>query len=221
VATLHVRNVPDSLYELLRECAEREGRSIGAQTVTLLQRAFDERELKAAHVRRAVSRRRSPFLKRFAESARELVLRAQELARETDSSHVTPGHVLLAMLEDDVLRPTLERSRVTAEDVRRSLARDGAPAGVIPFAADTKQVLEHALRRSLATKAEAVGTEHLLFALEAQPGLAGPATGPVESYLAVTLEGDWTEQLNELAGEGWQLFSVTPVGAEVRAVLRR
>ena len=31
MATLHVRNVPDSLYEALRASAEQNGRSIGAQ----------------------------------------------------------------------------------------------------------------------------------------------------------------------------------------------
>jgi len=221
VATLHVRNVPDELYELLRECAEREGRSIGAQTVMLLQRVFNDRDLKASHVRRAVSRRRSPFLKRFAESARDLVVRAQQLARESDSSHVTPGHVMLAMLEDDVLRTTLERSGVTADKVRVGLPHDGAPAGTIPFSAETKQLLEQALRTSLATKAEAIGPEHLLFAFEQHAGVELRPVDPDLSYRAITLEGDWTTQLNELATEGWRLFSVTPVGDEVRAILSR
>ena len=37
MATLHVRNVPDDLYELLRERAAENDRSIGAETVQLLQ----------------------------------------------------------------------------------------------------------------------------------------------------------------------------------------
>jgi plasmid stability protein len=36
MATLHVRNVPDDLYELLRDRAVANDRSIGAETVRLL-----------------------------------------------------------------------------------------------------------------------------------------------------------------------------------------
>jgi plasmid stability protein len=37
VATLHVRNVPDELYEELRIRAKREGRSINAETIAVLR----------------------------------------------------------------------------------------------------------------------------------------------------------------------------------------
>jgi antitoxin FitA len=40
VATLHVRNVPDELYETLRARAEREGRSINAEAIALLDAAL-------------------------------------------------------------------------------------------------------------------------------------------------------------------------------------
>jgi len=39
MATLHVRNVPDDLYEALRRQADREGRSIRAETIAILRRA--------------------------------------------------------------------------------------------------------------------------------------------------------------------------------------
>ena len=61
MATLHVRNVPEPLYELLRECAEREGRSIGAQATTLLQRALlSRRELRSTVATMARGVRRTP-----------------------------------------------------------------------------------------------------------------------------------------------------------------
>jgi plasmid stability protein len=214
MATLHVRNVPDELYEHLRDHAERQGRSIGAEAVVLLRQALGQR----SDLRRAVSRRRSPFLQRFAESAKELVVRAQELAREADSSHVTPAHVLLAMLEDDVLRTTLERSGIAEADVRAKLPHDGAPKGRIPFSAETKKLLEDALRTSLSRKDDVISPEHLLSAFGHH---VETPYQPEEAYRAVTLEGDWTAQLNELAAEGWELFSVTPVDGEVRAILRR
>jgi plasmid stability protein len=40
MATLHVRNVPPKLYEALRARAAREGRSISAETIDILWRAF-------------------------------------------------------------------------------------------------------------------------------------------------------------------------------------
>ena len=43
MATLHVRNVPDELYEELRATAERDGRSIGAEAITLLRSALTMR----------------------------------------------------------------------------------------------------------------------------------------------------------------------------------
>src|SRR5215475_10664510 len=103
MATLHVRNVPDDLYEELRAAAEADQRSIGAETISLLRGALTQRNAWYAGLRRAVAVPRSPFLQRFAESAKDLVLRAQVLARELGAPEVTPAHVLLAMLEDDVL----------------------------------------------------------------------------------------------------------------------
>jgi len=227
VATLHVRNVPDDLYERLREAAEREGRSIGAEALKLIERAlFDPRRLREEL---PVHPRRSPFLQRFAESGKEIVVRAQEQARELRAPEVTPAHVLLAMLDDDVMRKSLEAAGITEETVRERLPRgEGSPRSRIPFAAETKKMLETALRTSLATKHKEITPEQVLFALEhvELPIPRGSLARAIaaEDYCAVVLTGnddEWTEQLNGLAAEGWELFSITPVGSEIRAILRR
>jgi plasmid stability protein len=44
MATLHVRNVPEDLYERLRRRAQEEGRSINAETIELLRPALAERD---------------------------------------------------------------------------------------------------------------------------------------------------------------------------------
>ena len=44
MATLHVRNVPDDLYESLRRRAREEGRSINAEAIELLRPALVERD---------------------------------------------------------------------------------------------------------------------------------------------------------------------------------
>ncbi len=151
MATLHVRNVPDELYEELRALAESEGRSIGAEAISLLRGALTERNELYEGVRRAkaIDVRRSPFLQRYAESAKELVLRAQTLARELGAPEVTPAHVLLAMLEDDVLRPVLVGRGITVESVRAALVVGEPRQGATPVSAEARRMLERALVAAL------------------------------------------------------------------------
>jgi plasmid stability protein len=42
--TLHVRSVPEDLYERVRQLAQLRSRSLGAQVVTMLYEALDEEE---------------------------------------------------------------------------------------------------------------------------------------------------------------------------------
>src|SRR6185312_2686957 len=151
MATLHARNVPDDLYEELRASAEREGRSIGAQAIVLLRFALNQRAglLGGLGERRQPVRSRTPFNRRFAERAEDLVLRAQALCREVGSAEVTPAHVMLAMLEDDVLRPTLERKGITEEAVRAVLPSGPPRPGPAPISTEARRMLEVALLQSL------------------------------------------------------------------------
>jgi hypothetical protein len=151
MATLHVRNVPDDLYEELRASAERDGRTIGGEAITLLRFALAERMRIFGRVRerRVPVRGRTPFTRRFAENAQDLVLRAQELCRQLGSEEVTPAHVMLAMLEDDVMRPTLERRGITEESVRSVLPGGPPRQGPAHVSAETRRMLEQALIQSL------------------------------------------------------------------------
>jgi plasmid stability protein len=149
MATLHVRNVPDALYAELRATAERDGRSIGAEAITLLRFALTQRSQMYEGLQQAVARGRSAFAERFAERAKDIVTRAQDICREVGSAEVTPAHVMLAMLEDDVLRPTLERRGITEEAVRAVLPSGPRRDGPAPVSAETRQMLEQALLQSL------------------------------------------------------------------------
>jgi plasmid stability protein len=149
MATLHVRNVPDDLYEELRATAERDGRSIGAETITLLRFALTQRSQMYEGLQQAVLRGKSAFAQRFAERAKEIVTRAQEICREVGSAEVTPAHVMLAMLEDDVLGPTLERRGITDEAVRAVLPSGPPRQGPAHVSAETRRMLEQALLQSL------------------------------------------------------------------------
>ena len=44
MATLHVRSVPEDLYERLHKLAQRQNRSLSAQVITLLYLALQEEE---------------------------------------------------------------------------------------------------------------------------------------------------------------------------------
>ncbi len=57
MATLHVRNVPDALYERLRRRAEIQNRSLSAEVISLLDRALDETVDQAAVLARIQRRR--------------------------------------------------------------------------------------------------------------------------------------------------------------------
>jgi plasmid stability protein len=46
VPTLHLRNVPTMVYESLRERAKRNGRSMNAEAVALLEEAIERRQQK-------------------------------------------------------------------------------------------------------------------------------------------------------------------------------
>jgi hypothetical protein len=56
---LHVRNVPDDLYELIRRQAQEQNRSISAQVVYLLERAVLESPQAQRQVLENIRRRRS------------------------------------------------------------------------------------------------------------------------------------------------------------------
>jgi antitoxin FitA-like protein/ClpA/ClpB-like protein len=239
VATLHVRNVPEPLYELLRECAEREGRSIGAQATMLLQQAL---------MPIAMSRGMTPGparrfgFRRFTEAAREIVVRAQDEARSVGATHVEPAHMLIALAETEGRAGVaLAQLELTADSVRAELDHGQGSPKRIPFAPETKKVLEHALREAFALRHDYIGTEHVLLALATDPLLAHvgepavrgavmlaltrssaeptpPEAGP--TYHVEDLKGSadgWSARLNELAAEGWELLQLV----DRRAVLRR
>jgi hypothetical protein len=236
VATLHVRNVPEPIYELLRDCAEREGRSIGAQAVVFIQQGVLPRAAQRP------TRRRLGGFQQFTGGAREVVVRARDEARGLGAREVLPVHILLGLFADDgPAHAALDELGLSADEIRAGLPRGEASPRRLKFSPEAKEVLERALRESLALRHDYIGAEHLLLALSDDPllqrhhvravvtlAVARPA-GAVEmrppaadgpDYLAVDLDGDaeaWTTVLNALADEGWELMQVV----DHRAILRR
>jgi plasmid stability protein len=59
MATLHVRNVPETLYDQIRQRAEARSRSLSAEVVVLLTHALEDDRPSAAEVLDEIRRRRS------------------------------------------------------------------------------------------------------------------------------------------------------------------
>lgn len=59
MATLHVRNVPEALYEQLRQQAERQGRSLSAEVIVLLEQALRHSGRSQAEILADIRRRRT------------------------------------------------------------------------------------------------------------------------------------------------------------------
>jgi plasmid stability protein len=62
MATLHVRNVPDALYERIQHRAAAERRSITAEVVTLLEEALRRQPEPEAELFARIDRRRQRLL---------------------------------------------------------------------------------------------------------------------------------------------------------------
>jgi ATP-dependent Clp protease ATP-binding subunit ClpA len=193
MATLHVRNVPDELYELLREHAAAQDRSIGAETIQLLHERLAADGWPRQPRRLAMPGRRrssgSGLFTRFSAEARQVVVEAQEQARELAHDHVGPEHLLLGVLRGGESSPAarvLHRLGLTSERARREVeARlgrgDTRPTGQIPFRPAAKQALEAALHEALSLEEDVVAPEHILLGIVAdEAGAAAEIIRAVE-----------------------------------------
>jgi plasmid stability protein len=242
MATLHVRNVPEPLYEALRRCAEENGRSIGGQAVALLNESLSAGRRGFPFFGRRATVETTPF-QAFAPESRSAVVDAQAVVRELGQDHVGGEHLLLALLASpgSAVAAALAAPphRVTADAVRARLERGpGVPQGAIPFGPDAKKALELALRESLAVRAPAIEPAHLVLGIAGAGGrgaelLAGlgldldalrlalltvPGSAPVPSFKVVELEGsaeEWADRLNDACDGPYELVEI--VGT--RAVL--
>jgi hypothetical protein len=236
MATLHVRNVPDELYERLRVQAEAEGRSIGAEAVQLLDQQLGGGSRRVLRRRRSGSAR-GPF-ERFGPAGRADVERAQEEAHGLGHAYIGTEHLLLGVLAHRPLPElTLERTRRDAEAlVGRG---DGAPeSGRLPFTARSKKALDLAVREAHPARTE---PEHIALGILREGEGAGfqllsasapdirsvraalhdalDAVPPGPPFRVLDLEGgaeDWEAALNDADAAGYELVSVV----DRRAVLR-
>jgi ATP-dependent Clp protease ATP-binding subunit ClpC len=109
---------------------------------------------------------------RFTERARQVVVLAQQEARELNHNYIGTEHILLGLLreQEGVAARVLESLGISFESARAQVIRIVAPSeevtsGQIPFTPRAKKVLELALREALSLGHNYIGTEHILLGL--------------------------------------------------------
>jgi len=112
------------------------------------------------------------MFERFTNSARHVVVLAQEEARELRHNYIGTEHLLLGLLSE---REGLASRALDGFQISRQAARQevttiiglgkAAPSGHIPFTPRAKKVLELALREALQLHHNYIGTEHILLGL--------------------------------------------------------
>ncbi len=113
---------------------------------------------------------------RFTPRARNVIVEAQNSARQTGNDEIQPAHLLLALFTDpdSLAVRLLERQGVTADAVAAASTMPAPAAEVpalIPFSGAARKVLELTFREALRLGHNYIGTEHILLALlEAEAG---------------------------------------------------
>jgi ATP-dependent Clp protease ATP-binding subunit ClpA len=110
---------------------------------------------------------------RFTERARQVVVLAQEEARELAHRYIGTEHILLGLLreEEGVAARVLVSTGITLERARGQVVRivgvgeEPSTSGQIPFTPPAKKVIELSLREALSVGHDYIGTEHILLGL--------------------------------------------------------
>lgn len=109
---------------------------------------------------------------RFTESARNVVMAAQNEARAAGNDEIRPEHLVLGLLgESDALAAkSIVAQGVSLETVRQTATATLSPAAsqvpeLIPFDPQAKKALELTFREALRMGHDYIGTEHILLAL--------------------------------------------------------
>ncbi|SRR6266545_2376488 len=112
------------------------------------------------------------MFERFTGKARQVVVLAQEEARELQHNYIGTEHLLLGLLSvpDGIGARALRELNLSPATVRADVATivgrgKEASSGHIPFTPRAKKCLELALREALGLKHNYIGTEHILLAL--------------------------------------------------------
>ena len=112
------------------------------------------------------------MFQRFSDSARRVVVLAQEEARKLNHNYIGTEHLLLGLIQEGegVAAKALESVQVNLDAVRGQVVEiigrgSSPPSGHIPFTPRAKKVLELSLREALQLGHNYIGTEHILLGI--------------------------------------------------------
>jgi ATP-dependent Clp protease ATP-binding subunit ClpC len=152
---------------------------------------------------------------RFTERARQVVVLAQDEARQLKHNYIGTEHILLGLLreEEGLAARVLESLDITVEEVRAQVARsvgqgDEVTTGQIPFTPRGKKVLELALQEGLSLGHTYIGTEHVLLGLVRENGGVAARVLRVLGADADTIRN---EVIRMLSGPGRRVTGAVPV----------
>jgi len=115
---------------------------------------------------------------KFTDKARQIILKAKDIAAEWGHNYLGSEHLLLALLENDEIAPlVISKFGLSAEKVKKTLTSQmtkGDFSGEILFSPDAKRILEFAIEEAKILHHPYVGTEHIFIALvREKTGLGG------------------------------------------------
>jgi ATP-dependent Clp protease ATP-binding subunit ClpC len=117
---------------------------------------------------------------RFSDSARRVVVLAQNEAHELGHDYIGTEHLLLGLLhdEDGAACRVLRRLQITPDAVREKIGAHVRPGGAtmqghVPFSRPAKKALEMSLREALQLGHNYIGSGHLLLGLIREEGGTG------------------------------------------------
>jgi ATP-dependent Clp protease ATP-binding subunit ClpC len=115
---------------------------------------------------------------RFTERARQVVVHAQDEARDLRHDYIGTEHFVLGLIRetDGLAARAFRELGITADDVRRRIdpgAGERRTSGQIMFLPPAKRALDAAVEQADAMKHRWIGTEHVLLGLVADPESVG------------------------------------------------
>jgi ATP-dependent Clp protease ATP-binding subunit ClpC len=112
------------------------------------------------------------MFERFTDSARRVVVKSQDEAKDLNHGYIGTEHLLLGILleDDQPAAQALQSLGISFESARLAIVEivgegEQRPVGHIPFTPRGKKVLELALRESLRLGHQWIGSEHILLGL--------------------------------------------------------
>jgi prophage maintenance system killer protein len=156
------------------------------------------------------------MFERFSKRARQVVVLAQEEARQLQHDYIGTEHILLGLIHEGegVAATVLRELGISLEQVRTLVVEmvgpgKEAPPGHIPFTPRAKKVLELALREAIQLGHNYIGTEHILLGLVREgKGVAaevlvklGAGLNRVRGQVIEQLGGDEGRDVEGLPGE--------------------